>query len=238
MVDVPAPTYLGPAKWHGPAENKPIRRIVIHATVSPCERGGARNIAAFFRAGSSKASAHYVVDPGEVVQVVWDSLVGYHAPPNEGSIGVELCDAMPTGGGVEIHLDRWHDDDHQAMLQRAARLVAGLCLFYNIPIRKLTSGDLLDNERGICGHVDVSRAWHQTSHWDPGTGFPWIAFIDMVEAAAVTLRRQQKEKPDPTPPPTRVARARAHLEAALAAADRPLRKARLRAVLALLRKVP
>ena len=184
-MKAPAPTYLGPAKFHGGSGNKPIDRIVIHCTVSPCVKGGARNIAAYFRDRVTRpSSAHYVVDPGEVVQTVWDSVVAYHAPPNDHSLGVELCDPM-TGPG-----SRWRDDDHEAMLRHAAELVAGLCAAYNVPVRHVTPAQLRAGERGICGHADVRDAWHQTTHYDPGETFPWAHFLKLVREAG---------KPEPAP---------------------------------------
>src|SRR5690349_17271161 len=88
----PAPPYLGPAAHTSEGDNRPINRIVIHSTVSPCEPGGARKIAAYFRGRGSGGSAHYVVDPGEVVQVVYDGVIAWHAPPNAHSLGIEMCD--------------------------------------------------------------------------------------------------------------------------------------------------
>lgn len=82
MFRPPSPPYVGPAKFQGDATNKPINRIVIHSTVSPTVPGGARAVASYFRTGVTRpSSAHYVVDPSEVVQVVYDSVVAYHAPP-------------------------------------------------------------------------------------------------------------------------------------------------------------
>src|SRR5690348_5937428 len=76
----PNPVYLGPAAHTSPGNNKPINRIVIHSTVSPCVEGQARNSALYFRSPSAGGSAHYVVDPGEVVQVVYDGVIAWHAP--------------------------------------------------------------------------------------------------------------------------------------------------------------
>jgi hypothetical protein len=182
-VQPPSPPYLGPAKFHGGAQGlKPLKRIVIHGTVSPCKRGGARDIARYFANTVTRpSSAHYVIDPGEVVQVVGDHQVAYHAPPNTDSIGIEHCD--PVAGDP----NRWADTDHQAMLKISARTVAELCLAYDVPIRHVGPVGLRLGRRGITGHVDVSNAWHQTSHTDPGKGFPWRRYVAMVKAEAAQL---------------------------------------------------
>lgn len=162
-----------PARRHGGRQAK-VDRIVIHCTVSPTVRGGARAVAGYFRRTSRDASAHFVVDPGQVVQCLREGTVGYHAPPNAGSIGIELCD--PQQGSAS----RWSDAAHQAMLRRAARLIREVARRHDIPIRRLSPSDLLAGRRGICGHADVAKAWHQTDHTDPGTGFPWTHLLDLV----------------------------------------------------------
>lgn len=178
MVAPPSPPYLGPAAHTSSGDNKPIHRIVIHCTVSPCERGGARDIASYFRSPRAGGSAQYVADPGESVQVVKDSVIAWHAPPNPHSIGYELCD--PMAGPAS----RWDDQDHRSMLLIAARDVAQLCLAYGVPVRRLSAADLKAGLEGICGHVDVSQAFRQSTHWDPGPDFPWKRFMRQVEAFA------------------------------------------------------
>lgn len=188
-IHPPSPPYLGPAAHDSGPGNKPVERIVIHCTVSPCVEGQARRTAAWFRDPDSQGSAHYVVDPGEVVQVVLDGTIAWHAPPNRHSIGVELCDALLSPEWDRKHAARWRDDNHRRMLRRASRVVARLALAYDVPIRRLDADDLRAGQRGITGHVDVSRAWGQSSHWDPGTTFPWADFMERVQNRADKIRR-------------------------------------------------
>lgn len=187
----PAPTYLGPAKFHGGAQRiTPLKRIVIHGTVSACVPGGARAIANYFRKTVTRpSSAHYVIDPLEVVQVVGDHQIAFHAPPNTDTIGVEHCD--PVAGPAA----RWSDANHSAMLRLSAETVARLCLAYDLPIRRVGPVGLRLGRRGITGHADVSKAWKQTTHTDPGADFPWRLYLDLVQRAADDLRAAA------TPPP-------------------------------------
>jgi N-acetyl-anhydromuramyl-L-alanine amidase AmpD len=151
-----------------------VSRIVVHATVSPCVRGGAVSVARYFQSAGAGGSAHYVVDPGEIVACLKETVVAWHAPPNTGSIGIELCD--PQKGAAE----RWQDDDHQDMLRLAAGLVRRVAARWDVPLRRLTVAELRAGRRGICGHIDVSNAFRQTDHSDPGPGFPWAQFMAMV----------------------------------------------------------
>lgn len=162
------------AAHHGGSQSS-VNRIVIHATVSPCVRGGAKSVANYFATTTRAASAHYVVDPGVVVQCLTERTIGYHAPPNTGSIGIELCD--PQTGAAS----RWQDANHQAMLEVAARLTKQVAQRWSVPLVKLSAADLKAGKRGVCGHVDVSNAFGLTDHSDPGTGFPWAQFMDLVK---------------------------------------------------------
>lgn len=183
MAKAPAPPYVGPANRHGGKGNKPIKRIVLHSTVGPTKPGSARNIAHMFNTTSRAASAHYIVDAGEVVQDLYDSYVAYHAPPNSHSLGVEICDNPGPSESRPHSVGRWADGDHRKALLLTAELVAGLCKAYGIPIRKLSPSELRAGKKGICGHIDISHAWRQTTHWDPGE-FPWAEFIRLVKKAA------------------------------------------------------
>lgn len=178
----PSPPYLGPAAHTTPGHNKPIRRIVIHATVSACEEGMARRIAAYFRSPSAGGSAHYVVDPGEVVQVVYDDVIAWHAPPNQNSIGNELC-YRPT----RVPVGFWKLPRARRMLDRAARLTAQQCLAFNVPTVRITAAQVKAGGHGVCGHVDVSQAFGQSTHWDPGV-FPWRRFMRRVRYWAAMER--------------------------------------------------
>lgn len=182
----PAPPYLGPAAHHGEADNKPIRRIVVHSTVSHCVPGGARAIAGFFRSPTAGGSAHYVVDPEEVVQVVYDSVTAYHAPPNQHSLGIEMCD-MPTAASSA----RWRDPNHQAMLELVAQLTAQLAVAYGVPIRYRSARQLRAGAHGITTHNEVSHAFGQSTHWDPGS-WPRRRFMRKVRKYARLLREDSQ----------------------------------------------
>ena len=181
----PSPRYVGPAKWKGAGNNKPIRRIVIHATVGSDagQDGAAENTIRFSKNTDRPSSYHYIADHQKSLQYVFDGTVAFHAPPNGNSIGYELCCSLTNQGK-----GHWDKPNHQAMLKIVAKDVARLCLAYDIPIRKIGGRALKAGERGICGHSDVRDAWGQTTHWDPGPFFPWKQFINLVNAYAKALQ--------------------------------------------------
>lgn len=183
----PSPDYVGPAAQHGAANNKPIHRIVIHETQSPCEHGAARATGRYFRTTDRDASAHYIVDPGEVVQSVYDSVVAFHAPPNQHSLGVELC------GFSDNNKARWRSSNRVAMRRRAQKLVAQLCLAYDVPPYFRSARQLRAGARGVTTHAQVSEAWHQTSHWDPGA-WPRYLFMRGVRRNIKAIKAANKGK--------------------------------------------
>lgn len=197
----PAPPFVK-ARWFGPATNKPVKRIVIHGTVSPCGVGWARKIANYFATTGTKSSAHYIVDPGEVVQSVYDSNLAWHDGTNVNSLGVELCDP------VEGPLSRWDDADHRLMLRRAARLVAELCLAYDVPPRFLSPLAVKAGRKGITTHNNMRLAFPgSTTHWDPGA-WPRRRFMRLVRAEVEAIKAANAPAPVAPAGPTRVSRAR------------------------------
>ena len=199
----PSPVYLGPPAKHSGTGNKPIKRIVIHSTVSPCVPGGARNIAAYFRSPSAGGSAHYVIDPREVVQAAYDSVVCWHAPPNPHTLGLEMCEYPgpvpndPPRSARRKALKkswRWVKPRQQRMLRRTAKLTAELCLAYDVPVRFLGKRKLKKlgrDARGITTHANTSLAFGQSTHWDPGW-WPRGLFMVQVRAEVRRLRRKAR----------------------------------------------
>ena len=156
---------------------------MLHSTVSPCVPGGAEDVARYFRSADAGGSAHYVVDPSTVVQVVYDSTTAYHAPPNQHSIGIEMCD-MPSATTAA----RWDDANHRLMLNRVALLTAQLCLAYGVPVAYRSARGLKRGQHGVTTHHQVSVAFGQSTHWDPGK-WPRRRFMRKVRRNVRQLRR-------------------------------------------------
>lgn len=180
------------ARWHGGSQRP--KAIVIHGTVTPCEKGMARSVARDFARTSVPKSAHYIVDPGETVQTVGDHVVAFHCGFNTGSIAFELCDPQAGPG------KRWHDAPHAAMLDRAAFDVAQTALAYDIEMRHVSVAELkAKGPHGIYDHNASRLAFGSTSHVDVGPDFPWIEFIAAVHRHAADLKDGRQEPKVTTP---------------------------------------
>lgn len=126
-----------------------------------------------------KRSAHYAVDSGKIWQAVRDGQIAWHSghTANARGIGVEIC------GRANQTREQWLDEASMPTLELAARLVAYLCSAYGIPRQLLLAADLVAGKKGLTTHAEVSRAWHETNHQDPGPNFPLLAFVRAVQLA-------------------------------------------------------
>ncbi|MFF3750894.1 N-acetylmuramoyl-L-alanine amidase [Streptomyces sp. NPDC002018] len=148
-----------PANWRRadrPADYT-VDRVVIHVV-----QGSYQVALKVFRDPAHGAASHYVVrKDGHVAQMIRELDVAYHAGNrgyNERSIGIEH--------------EGWVDRPASftdAMYRSSARLTAGICERYAIPV---------DREH-IIGHVEVPG----TDHTDPGPHWDWDRYLRLVREA-------------------------------------------------------
>jgi N-acetyl-anhydromuramyl-L-alanine amidase AmpD len=175
--EFPELKFVRPRSWKaGRARPGQPTLIVIHDTEGSEGRDAAENGAAYDARRTDGVSTHFFVDADSVVQCVLTKDTAHHAK-SEGNIrgiGFELCgrasqtQAQWLDGGLDLRL--------------AAKYVAKCCRKWGIPARKLTVAEMRAGKKGICAHADVTAAWHQTDHTDPGRNFPWTQFLAMVQA--------------------------------------------------------
>lgn len=200
-VPPPTPPVVGghPANHSGKA-NHPPTRVVIHSAVTPCREGMARTLGAMNRDGTTGGSWHYATDPAETIQCSYDSYVCWHAPPNAHSLGIEMADTPgPVPGDkrgtaawkAAKRAWRWRRPEQQAMLRRTARLTAHLLVAYDLPVVFVGVRGLRQGRRGVTTHANVSQAFGQSTHWDPGF-WPRFRFMRLVRKAAQELRGERK----------------------------------------------
>lgn len=158
-----------------------VRLLVMHTMEAPEKPGTALAVAHWFAGPDApQASAHYCVDDKDVVQCVAEMDVAWAAPgANKDGIHIEHA------GYAKQTTQEWFDAYSTAVLKRSAQLVADLCHRWVIPIRWLSVDEVSDGEtQGICGHYDVTQAFHKSTHTDPGTNFPKDHFIELIQQAS------------------------------------------------------
>lgn len=160
--------------------NGTITRIVIHDEEYPEKVNAAREVAQFFAHqahGNNGSSAHVCVDDKEAIGCVHEKDRAWHAPPNAGSLGLEH-----SGYSHQTAAD-WADPYSESMLHVSAKVVADMCKRHTLPVIWLSVEDLIAGKKGITSHNNVSLAWRQSSHTDPGPNFPVQHYLDLVNAA-------------------------------------------------------
>jgi N-acetyl-anhydromuramyl-L-alanine amidase AmpD len=182
--------WVPPASYSSGRPGGPPRFIVIHTTEGSSHSQSAEDGAAYDARRTDGTSTHYFVDDTSVVQCVRTSdrahTAGYSG--NMHGIQYELCARASYGRAW------WLGGYGTALLKRAAAQCARDAKRYNIPVKRITPADLTRGYRGFVGHVDVTNAWHEVDHTDPGASFPWDVFLNMVNQA-------MNPAPAPTPTP-------------------------------------
>ncbi|MFE0803607.1 N-acetylmuramoyl-L-alanine amidase [Streptomyces sp. NPDC058812] len=137
-----------------------VDMVIVHVT-----QGSFASAVRAFQDPGHKAATHYIVgQDGRVTQMIRELDVAYHAGDrdyNERSVGIEH----------EGFVDRPQDFTDE-MYAASARLTAGICARYEIP---------LDREH-IIGHVEVPG----TDHTDPGPHWDWDRYLKLVRRAATS----------------------------------------------------
>lgn len=161
--------------------SRKVRLAVIHTMEVKETSGAAEWCAGYFRGSKApKASAHYYVDADSTIQGVLERDTAF-AAPGANADGIQIEHA----GYARQNAADWGDQYSLAMLRdQSAPLMAGICARHGIPIRHLTDAQLRAGEAGIIGHVQASRVYKLSSHWDPGTSFPWDEYLTWVRNAA------------------------------------------------------
>jgi N-acetyl-anhydromuramyl-L-alanine amidase AmpD len=147
-----------------------IKYVVVHCT----EGDTAEGAASWFTNPASGGSTNMVVDDNIAYRTVPDLVVPWGAPPlNKAGWHIEFA------GYSSWTTAEWMQ--HKFMLQRGAFKCALRCKRYNIPVRWVGPVGLKLGRRGIVTHKAIADTWHQTTHTDPGKGFPRKYFLELVK---------------------------------------------------------
>lgn len=173
-----------------------IDLIVIHTMEHPEKPKTAMGVARWFGGllpgvPAPQASSHFCIDDKQVVQCVADGDVAWCAPgANHNGIHLEHA-------GYANQTDaQWHDAYSQSMLKLSALLAWDLSISYAIPVQFVDAEGLLEGDRGITTHREVTIAAREakkrgltgspffkakTDHTDPGVTFPMREYLEAIK---------------------------------------------------------
>lgn len=111
--------------------------------------------------------------------------------------------AMPTGNRIALHVsligrasftrEQWLK--YPSQLDALARIIFEWTQLHGIPARWLTAEQVRAGKWGLCGHAEISRAFRESDHMDPGPGLPRDLILEKVQKMA------DSKTPAPTPAP-------------------------------------
>lgn len=185
---------ISPNRYDGRVAN--IRLIVLHDGETPETGSAAEGMANWFSHPSTQASSHTTHDNNSRVRVVDDDDTAWCAPgANADGLHAEMA------GRAAQNATDWNDAYSVATMNDCADQCAEWADKYRIPVRGLSDAQVADGvTKGFTTHAQISRVFKRSDHWDPGTGFPFAAFLGKVNVA---LRKRNASSPalhKPVPP--------------------------------------
>lgn len=153
--------------------------VVIHTNEGPEGPTSAEGLASYLHGLTSSSSPgyHRTVDENSYVVTCYDD----RRVNGAGGVNSRAFHICLTGYASQSGA-QWDDPSSHAAVDIAAGEARGACQRLGVPMDKITNPSA---QRGICGHVDVSRYYSSSQgHTDPGNGFPWERFLNVVRGAA------------------------------------------------------
>jgi hypothetical protein len=174
--EYPRYLWMQPRSWTRGRAAGPARMIVIHTTEGSEGPTSAEDGAAYDQRRTDGTSAHFYVDSDSVVQCVRTTDTAHTAAGrgNMYGIHIEVC------GRAGQSATQWADKASRDTLDHLAGLCRTLRVKYPVPLVNLTPAQVRELQRGFAEHDDVSRAWGETDHWDPGPRFPWDRLFSLI----------------------------------------------------------
>jgi hypothetical protein len=167
-----------------PMKNKQNLYIPIHYTGNKTD--SARNNAKYFKNGKRWASAHYFVDPTEIVQIVRDSDASWGVGKKYGN--ARLWGKCTNANSINIEMCSSNGKIDDATMKNTADLVRSLMARYNIPIQN------------VVRHYDVcAKRCPGWDGWLPNNESEWNRLIAMIQNTVPTSAEERQLVPIPQP---------------------------------------
>ncbi|PPJ31849.1 hypothetical protein C5E45_32685 [Nocardia nova] len=170
--DYPYREQMAASLWNNADNTKQV--IVQHTTEST---GGNTNVIGFLERTQNGSYQTMVDLDGEEVRMVPDDQQAWAAMATGNRIGLHVC---------AMGMAAWKRDDwlsHGKLLETTAQRYAKWSQQYGIPLVQIGPDQIRAKVRGVCGHIDITHAFGESDHWDPGYEWPY----DVVIARALEI---------------------------------------------------
>lgn len=171
--------WVAAGAWSTGRPYGPPLWIVVHTTEGSEGLRSAEDGAAYDAHRPDGTSTHYMHDQDTTIQEVrtTDRANSAMGTGNRYGIHHELC------GKAAQSPAQWHDAASAGTLARFARQAARDAKKWDIPVRHLTVAEVRSKSaRGFCAHADITAAFGESTHQDPGANYPWSEVLGMVRA--------------------------------------------------------
>ncbi|MFT4128092.1 MAG: peptidoglycan recognition family protein [Gordonia sp. (in: high G+C Gram-positive bacteria)] len=146
--------------------------IVVHSTES--DRAAA---ALAWMESQRNGSYHVLVDTtGDAWRMVPDDRQAWAAMSSGNRIGLHVCAA----GRAAWSRSRWLSG--AAQVEAIAAQLASWSAAYGIPLVRVTPEQIRRGVKGVCTHADISVAFGESDHTDPGVNYPLVDVITRAQA--------------------------------------------------------
>lgn len=144
------------------------RLLGVHTSEGRWREMSADNLAMYQLRPEADGSYHIIIDAtGRTVRSNDDEFIPWAAGWTGNRIALHVC----LVGTSSFTRDEWLG--RRAQLDALRRWVDHCSDQYGIPRRRLVGSAIKTPARGLCGHADISAAYGESDHWDPGPNFPY-----------------------------------------------------------------
>jgi len=169
--------------WPRPAACWPPSLGVVHDMEAPEGPLTAENCARYFQSSAAQGSTHLCCDEDSTVRCVRDTekSAGAKGYPYRGRSVNDWALQIEHAGYARQSRAEWLDRSSRRTMEQGARAFARWSDLYVIPPFRLTDAEIRSGMHGLCGHGDITRALKVGGgHTDPGFGFPWDVYLEMI----------------------------------------------------------
>lgn len=152
----------------------PPRALCVHTQEGDSSADG---LARYQLNRSAGGSYHVIIDAtGRMVRSNDDGYIPWSAGWTGNRVALHVC----LTGYARFSRDEWLARSPQ--LDRLADWLRHNSRAYGIPLVRIGPDQLRGSGKGVCGHDDISKAWGESDHWDPGPGLPYDVILSRAGA--------------------------------------------------------